>query len=95
MVKNLPTNAGDVGLIPGLGKSPGGGNGNPLQYSYLENPMDRGAWWATVCGVAKSQTQLRDSAHRHTYITFIAFFHPYLTFHLYYVTLSERLIFLK
>ena len=47
-------NAGDLGLIPGLGRSPGEGNGNPLQYSYLENPMDRGVWWATVHGVAKS-----------------------------------------
>ena len=61
MVKNLPTNAnaGDVrhtGLIPGLGRSPGEGNGNPLQFSCLENPMDRGAWWATVHRVAKSQT---------------------------------------
>ena len=56
MVKNLPANAGDMGSIPGLGKSPGGGNGNPLQYSCLENPMDRGAWWATVHGVIKSQT---------------------------------------
>ena len=58
MVKNLPANAGDigdVGLIPGLGRSPGGENGNPLWYSCLENPMDRGAWWATVYGVTKSQ----------------------------------------
>ena len=59
-VKNLPPNAGDTGLIPGLGRSPAIGNGNPLQYSCLENPMDRGAWWATVHQVAKSQTQLRD-----------------------------------
>ena len=44
MVKNLPANAGDVALIPGLGRSPGGGNGNPLQYSCLRNPMDSGAW---------------------------------------------------
>jgi len=60
VVKNPPANAGDagdVGLIPGLGRSPGEGNGNPLQYSCLENPMDRGAWWATVHGVTKSQTQ--------------------------------------
>ena len=49
-------NARDVGLIPGLGRSPGGGNGNLLQYSCLGNPMDRGAWWATVHGVMKSQT---------------------------------------
>ena len=47
-------------MIPGLGRSPGEGNGNPLQYSCLENPMDRGAWWATVHGVAKSRTQLSD-----------------------------------
>ena len=54
--KESASNAGDVGLSPELGRSPGEGNGNPLQYSCLENPMDRGAWWATVCGVAKSQT---------------------------------------
>ena len=53
-------NAGDPGSIPGLGRSPGERNGNPLQYSWLENPMDRGAWWATVPGVAKSRTQLSD-----------------------------------
>ena len=54
-IKNPPANAGDVrdvGSIPGLGRCPGGGDGNPLQYSLLENPMDRGAWWATVHGVA-------------------------------------------
>ena len=59
MVKNLPANAGDArdaGSIPGLERSPGEVNGNPLQYSCLENPMDRGAWRATVSGVAKSQT---------------------------------------
>ena len=62
-VKNLPTNAGDIrdpGLIPGLGRSPGGGHGNPLQYSCLENPMDSGAWQATVHGVSKSWTRLSD-----------------------------------
>ena len=59
VIKNLPANAGDirdVGLIPGLGRSPGGRNGNPLQYSCLENPMDRGTWWATIYEVAKSWT---------------------------------------
>ena len=60
MVKNPPANTGDMGLIPGLGRSPGEGTGNPLQYSYLGNPRDRGAGQATVHGVAKSQTQLRD-----------------------------------
>ena len=59
MVKNLLANAGDLrdtGLVPGLGRSPGEGNGNPFQYSCVENPMDRGFWWATVHKVAKSQT---------------------------------------
>ena len=51
---------GDTGLIPGSGGSPGEGNGNPLQYACLENSMDRGAWWAAVLGVTKSQTQLSD-----------------------------------
>ena len=58
VVKNPPANAGHVGLIPGLGRSPGEGNGNPLQYPCLENPVDRGAWRATVHESAKSQTQL-------------------------------------
>ena len=58
--KEYTCNAGDVGLIPELGRSPGEGNGNPLQYSCLGNPMDRGAWRATVHGVAKSLTQLSD-----------------------------------
>ena len=53
-------NAGDLGSIPGSGRSPGEGNGNPLQYSGLENPMDGGAWWATVHRVAKSWTRLSD-----------------------------------
>ena len=56
--KEYACNVGDLGSIPKLGKSPGGRHGNPLQYSCLENPMDRGAWWATVHGVAKSQTRL-------------------------------------
>ena len=60
VVNNPPVKAGGVGLISGLGKSPGGGHGNPLQYSCLENPMDRGPWWATVHGVTKNQTQLND-----------------------------------
>ena len=66
VVKNPPANArdtGDVGSIPGSGGSPGEGNGNPLQCSRLENPMDRGAWWPTVQGVAKSWTQLSTCAH--------------------------------
>ena len=58
-------NVGDPGSILGLGRSPGEGNGNPLQYSCLENCMDGGAWWATVHGVAKSRTQLSDFTHTH------------------------------
>ena len=61
-MKNLPANAGDerdASLIPGLGKSPGGGNGNPLQDSCLENPMDRGAGWATVHGVTEDREGLK------------------------------------
>ena len=60
VVKNLPANAGDIrdmGAIPGFGRSPGGGNGNLLQYSCLENPMDRGAWQAIVHGITKSRTR--------------------------------------
>ena len=61
VVKNPPANAGDIkdaGSIPGLGRSPGGGHSNPFQYSCLENPINRGAWWPTVHRVAKSQTRL-------------------------------------
>ena len=57
MVKSLPASAGDVGSIPGSGRFPGEGNGNPLWYSCLENAMNRGAWQAVVYGVAKSRTQ--------------------------------------
>ena len=66
VIKNPPANAGDmrdVGSITELGRSPGGEHGNPLHYSCLENPMDKGAWWATVHGVTKSQTQ--PSTHIH------------------------------
>ena len=66
VVKNPPVNAGnvrDAGSTPGLGRSPGGGNGNPLQYSFLGSPVGRGAWWVAVHGVTKSWTQPRDQAH--------------------------------
>ena len=69
VVKHPPASAGDTrdkGWIPGSGRSPGGGHGSPFQYSRLGNPMDRGAWWATVHGVAKSQTQLSNLAHTHS-----------------------------
>ena len=68
VVKNLPANAGDAGSIPGSGRSSGGGDGNPLQYSCLENPMDRGAWQAMVQGVTKSWTRL--STHAETLMGF-------------------------
>ena len=71
VVKNLPANARDIrdsGLIPGSGRSPGGGHGNPLQYSCLENLMDREAWWATVHRVAKSQIQVE---RQHTLIVHV------------------------
>ena len=61
--KEAACDAGDLGSIPGLERSPGEGNGNPFQYSGLENSMDRGAWWATVHGIAKSRTQLSDFTH--------------------------------
>ena len=64
MVRNLPDNAGDSGLVPGLGRYPREGNDNPLQYSCQINPMDRGAWRATVHVVAKSWTRL--NTHTHT-----------------------------
>ena len=66
MVNNPPTHAGDVGSIPGLGRSPGEGNGYSLQYSCLENPMDRGAWRATAHGVTKSLTRLSTHAGAHS-----------------------------
>ena len=68
--KESACNAGDLGLIPGLGRSRGEGNGYPRQYSALENSTDRGAWWATVHGVAKSQTQLSDFTFFHSHIAF-------------------------
>ena len=58
--KETACNAGDLGSTPGWGRSPGGEHGNPLQYSCLENPMDRGAWWATVYGLAENWTRLSD-----------------------------------
>ena len=64
-LKASACNVGDLGSIPGLGRSPGERNSNPFQYSCLENPMDRWAWWATIHGVAKSQTQLSDFTSLH------------------------------
>ena len=65
--KESACNAGEPGVIPGLGRFPGGGSSNPLQYSCLENPRDRGVWWATVHRLAKSWTQLKQlSMHAHS-----------------------------
>ena len=64
-VKASACNLGDLGSIPGSGRSPGEGNGNPLQYACLENPMHGGAWWTTVHGVAKSRTRLNDFTSLH------------------------------
>ena len=70
MVKNLPANAGDagdMGSFPGSGRSPGGGHGKPLQYSFLENPMDREAWWATIPWGCKELDMTKQS-HTHTHL---------------------------
>ena len=67
MVKNPPANAGDMASIPGLGRSPGAGNGNPLQHFSLENSIHRGAWWTIVHGVEKSWTRLSIHTHTHTH----------------------------
>ena len=69
-VKASACNTGDLGSVPGLGRSPGEGNGNPLQYSCLKNPMDGEAWWATIHGVAKSWTRLSDFTSLHFYLLF-------------------------
>ena len=72
-------NVGDLGSIPGSGRSPGEGNGNPLQYSCLENPIDRGAWWAAVHGVAKSRTQLSDFTSLYFFFIIILVLYYYLS----------------
>ena len=74
MVKNPPADAGDMGLIPRSGRSPGGGNGNPLQYSSLENSMDRGVSRAAVYTVAKNQAQLTTHTHMHTHSIHLSFY---------------------
>ena len=71
VVKNPPASAGEMRVDPWVGRSPGGGRGNPLQLSCLENPMDRGAWWATVHRVAKSDMTEATSAHMHTHTQYI------------------------
>ena len=83
VIKNPPANAGDegeVGWIPGLGRSLLGGNGNPLQYSYLKNSMDRGIWWTTVHEVAKSQTWLSMHTSLHTRYNLLPILRPKISF---------------
>ena len=77
-VKASAYNVGDQGSIPGSGRPPGEGNGNPLQYSCLENPMDGGAWRATVHGVAKSQTRLSDLTSLHLTFSGLFYYHYYV-----------------
>ena len=67
LVKNLPANAGDIGLIPGLQRSPGKGNGNPLQYSCLENPTNRGAWWAIYSPWGRKELDMTEQLSTHTW----------------------------
>ena len=76
MVKNPPANARDTGLIPGLGRPPGEGTGNPLQYSCLGNPLDRGTWWATVHGIAK-QLDMTEQLKQQQQILLTEFKVPY------------------
>ena len=87
VLKNPPANAGDLrdlGSIPGSGRTSGGGHGNPLQYSCLENPMDRGAWWAIDHSVAKSWTlQKWLSTHTHTHMLMLLALEPYFESHCY------------
>ena len=97
--KSPPASAGDTGdsgLIPGSGRSPGGGHGDPLQYSCLENPMVRGAWWATVHGVTKGQTQVSKHLLPSDLLTFplIFFFYSRIPFSTLYYIYSTYLLWL-
>ena len=87
--KESACNAGDLGSIPGLGRPPGEGSGNPLQYSCLENPMNRGAWWATVHGVARVRHDLASKPHNWpNHVYFCIWIYLYLCLHF----LSPRLL---
>ena len=80
--KESTCNVGDLGSIPGLGRVPGEGNGNPLQYSCLENPMDREAWWATLHRVTKSQTRLTNTFTFHMYVCVMIHIYVYIWFNI-------------
>ena len=81
MIKNLPVSAGNMGSIPGLERSPGRGNGNPLQYSYLENPTDRGAWWAALCGTGNKESDTTEQACTHAHV--VMYNHGHVLFRIY------------
>ena len=83
VIKNLPDNSGDTGLIPGSGKSSGEGNGNPVQYFCLENPMDRGAWWATAHGVTKESDMTKQQHHINICILTCVFIDLYIYIQIY------------
>ena len=89
VVKESACNVGDMGLIPGLGRSPAEGNGNPLQYSCLENYMDRGAWWTTVHGVTKSWIRLTDFHFQGDLVSFLYEFLSSFFFLYHFVTLTD------
>ena len=95
MVKNPRANAGDMSSIPGSGRSPGGGNGNPLKYSCLGNPMDRGAWWATVHGVAKELDLVtkQQNQHQEQEINFHYFFFFFFFFFTVFLLISNYLLY--
>ena len=88
-VKASACNAGDLGLIPGSRRSPGEGNGNQVQYSCLENPMDGGAWWATVYGVTKSQTRLSTAHNIFMSYRKLGYTHLYRNHYYIYNTLNQ------
>ena len=90
MIKNLPANAGDLGLIPGWGRPPGEGKDNPFQYSCLENPMDKGAWQATVHGV--EELDMTELTCTHMTSLVIVYAHLYLTLWPYGVKLLKALL---
>ena len=81
--KESACNAGDPGLIPGSGRSPGEGDGYPLQFSCLENPMDRGAWWATVHGACKKSNMTKQLTHTNTHTDVGAYIHMHVHTHTY------------
>ena len=94
--KESACNAGEQNSFPGSGRSPRGGNGNPLQYSYLENPINRGAWWATDHGIAKSWTGLSNSrTHTHTHVHMHTHAHTHMCTHTHTCTHTQRRVYIN